>query len=252
MTCMTTCTLRDKVVFITGGSSGIGKAAALEFARHGARVALADIDIAGGEDTAMHLGKIGSETLFIRTDVSKESDVVHALESVIAKFGRLDIAFNNAGITHKGGLEQCTEENWDRVVNTNLKGVWLCMKHEIHHMLKQGGGVIVNTASTYGLVGAPGVSSYVASKHGVIGLTKAAALEYGRKNIRVNAVCPSATKTPMLHLEGDMEGIWAERHPMGRVAIPGEIAQAVVWLCSDAASFVTGIALPVDGGYLAQ
>lgn len=249
---MTTCTLRDKVVFITGGSSGIGKAAALEFARHGARVALADIDIAGGEDTARHLRDMGIEALFVQTDVSKESDVVQALDAVIGKFGRLDIAFNNAGITHKGGLEQCTEGDWDRVVNTNLKGVWLCMKHEIPHMLRQGGGVIVNTASTYGLVGAPGVASYVASKHGVIGLSKAAALEYGRKNIRVNAVCPSATRTPMLQLEGDMESIWAERHPLGRVAMPGEIAQAVVWLCSDAASFVTGLALPVDGGYLAQ
>ncbi len=245
-------TLRDKVIFITGGSSGIGKAAALEFAGHGGRVALADIDVAGGEDTAGHLREIGSEALFVRTDVSKESDVVQALDTVISKFGKLDIAFNNAGITHKGGLEQCTEEDWDRVVNTNLKGVWLCMKHEIPHMLKQGGGVIVNTASTYGLVGAPGVSSYVASKHGVIGLTKAAALEYGRKNIRVNAVCPSATRTPMLQLDGDMEGIWAARHPLGRVAMPGEIARAVIWLCSEAASFVTGLALPVDGGYLAQ
>jgi NAD(P)-dependent dehydrogenase (short-subunit alcohol dehydrogenase family) len=245
-------TLRDKIVFITGGSSGIGKAAALEFAKHGACVALADIDVAGGENTARHLKKIGTETIFIPTDVSKESDVGRALEAVIAKFGRLNIAFNNAGITHKGGLEQCSEEDWDKVVNTNLKGVWLCMKHEVPHMLRQGGGVIVNTASTYGLVGAPGVSAYVASKHGVIGLTKAAAVEYGRKNIRVNAVCPSATRTPMLQLDGDMEGMWAERHPLGRVAMPGEIAQAVVWLCSDAASFVTGLALPVDGGYLAQ
>ncbi len=218
-------TLRDKIVFITGGSSGIGKAAALEFAKHGVRVALADIDIAGGEDTAWHLRKIGSEAIFIQTDVSKESDVGQALETVIAKFGRLTIAFNNAGITHKGGLEQCSEEDWDKVLNTNLKGVWLCMKHEVPHMLRQGGGVIVNTASTYGLVGAPGVSSYVASKHGVIGLTKAAGLEYGRKNIRVNAVCPSATRTPMLHLDGDMECIWAESHPLARVAMPEEIAQ---------------------------
>ncbi|MBU1567344.1 MAG: glucose 1-dehydrogenase [Proteobacteria bacterium] len=245
-------TLQDKVVFITGGSSGIGRAAALEFAKHGARVTLADIDIEGGEDTACQLKKMGADALFVRTNVSKESDVTRALATVAAKFGRLDIAFNNAGITHKGGLEQCTEEDWDRVVNTNLKGVWLCMKHEVPYMLRQGGGVIVNTASTYGLVGAPEVSSYVASKHGVIGLTKAAALEYGRKNIRINAVCPSATRTPMLQLNGDMEGIWAERHPLGRVAIPGEIAQAVVWLCSDAASFVTGVSFPVDGGYLAQ
>ncbi len=244
--------LRDKVVFVTGGSSGIGKATALEFAKHGAHLVLADIDIAGGEDTAEHLRKLGTEAIFVRTDVSQESDVAEAIALVITKFGRLDMAFNNAGIIHRGGLEDCSEKEWDMVMNVNLKGIWLCMKHEVPHMLRQGGGVIVNTASTYGLIGAIGVSSYVASKHGIIGLTKAAALEYGPRNIRVNAICPSATRTPLLLLDGDKEVMWAERHPLGRVAMPGEIAQAVVWLCSDAASFVTGLALPVDGGFLSQ
>lgn len=243
---------QDKVVFITGGSSGIGRAAALAFAHQGAGVVVADIDIAGGEETVGMLRRIGPEAVFIRTDVSREDQVASAIAGTIRKFARLDIAFNNAGITHKTDLDQCSEYDWDRVLDINLKGVWLSMKHEIAHMLVQDGGVIVNTASTYGLVGAPGVSAYVASKHGVIGLTKAAAVEYGRRNIRVNAVCPSATRTAMLRLDDGMEKVWAERHPLGRIATPGEIAQAVVWLCSDAAAFVTGQVLPVDGGYLAQ
>ncbi len=244
--------LNGKVAFVTGGGSGIGRAAALEFAKHGARVAIADVDTDGGEETAEHLKEIGSEAVFVRTDVSQAKDVASSIEQVIETCGCLDIAFNNAGIIFGGGIEDCAEEEWDLVMDVNLKGVWLCMKYEIPHMLKRGGGVIVNTASIAGLVGFEGLPAYTASKHGLIGLTKSAALEYACKGIRVNAVCPGVTKTPMAQLDAEEEAMWAERHPLGRVAVPGEIASTVVWLCSDAASFITGHALPVDGGYVSK
>jgi len=170
---------------------------------------------------------------------------------VVETYGRLDCAFNNAGIEETSLLPtaESTEENWDRVIGTNLKGVWLCMKYELAQMVKQGSGAIVNTASVGGLVGFEGIGAYVASKHGVIGLTKTAALEYATAGIRVNAVCPGVIRTPML---ADAEALLAPLEPMGRIGLPEEIAEAVVWLCSDAASFVTGHPMVVDGGILAQ
>jgi NAD(P)-dependent dehydrogenase (short-subunit alcohol dehydrogenase family) len=242
----------EKVVFISGGGSGIGRATCQLFAARGAWVAVADRDIVAGEETVALIANNGGKAEFFEVDVGIESSMRQAVDAVVAHRGRLDIAFNNAGITHKAALEELREEDWDRVINTNLKGVWLAIKHQARHMLVQGSGVIINTASTYGLVGAPGVAAYVAAKHGVIGLTKAAALEYGRRGIRVNAVCPSATRTGMLELNPEMEQIWNERHPLGRIAQPQEIARAVLWLASEEAGFVTGAVLPVDGGYCAQ
>lgn len=242
----------DKVVFISGGGSGIGRATCQLFAARGAWVAVADRDIVAGKKTVALIANSGGKAEFFKVDVSIEASMCQAVDAVIARCGRLDIAFNNAGITHKAPMEKLREEDWDRVINTNLKGVWLAIKHQARHMLAQGGGVIINTASTYGLVGAPGVAAYVAAKHGVIGLTKAAALEYGRRGIRVNAVCPSATRTGMLELNAEMEQVWNERHPLGRIAQPEEIARAVLWLASEEAGFVTGAVLPVDGGYCAQ
>lgn len=241
-----------KAVFISGGGSGIGRATSQLFAARGAWVAVADRDIAAGEETVALIANDGGTAEFFAVDVSVEASMRQAIDAVVTRCGRLDIAFNNAGVTHKAPLEEHREEDWDRVVDTNLKGIWLAIKHQARHMLLQGGGVIINTASTYGLVGAPGVAAYVAAKHGVIGLTKAAALEYGRRGIRVNAVCPSATRTGMLKLNEEMEQIWNERHPLGRIAQPQEIARAVLWLASEEAGFVTGAILPVDGGYCAQ
>jgi NAD(P)-dependent dehydrogenase (short-subunit alcohol dehydrogenase family) len=242
----------EKVIFISGGGSGIGRAAAQLFAARGAWVAVADRHMVAGKETVALIANDGGKAEFFEVDVSIEASMRQAIDAVVARCDRLDIAFNNAGITHKAPLEELREEDWDRVINTNLKGVWLAIKHQARHMLAQGVGVIINTASTYGLVAAPGVAAYVAAKHGVIGLTKAAALEYGRYGIRVNAICPSATRTGMLELNAEMEQIWNERHPLGRIAQPEEIARAVLWLASEEASFVTGTVLPVDGGYCAQ
>lgn len=242
----------DKAVLITGGGSGIGRAAARLFAEEGAWVAVADRNISAGEACVAEIAAGGGSAYFLEIDVAREASVQQAINEVIARRGRLDVAFNNAGITHKAPLEEHEEADWDRVLDTNLKGVWLSIKHQARQMLGAGGGVIVNTASTYGLVGAPGVAAYVAAKHGVIGLTRAAAIEYGRRGIRVNAVCPSATRTGMLVLNQEMERVWSERHPLGRIAEPEEIARAVLWLASEEAAFVTGMVLPVDGGYCAQ
>jgi NAD(P)-dependent dehydrogenase (short-subunit alcohol dehydrogenase family) len=239
-----------KVAFVTGGSSGIGQATALEFAKHGAKVAIADVNTEGGEDTVARLNALGSEAVFVRTDVSQATEVARSLATVIATYGGLDFAFNNAGVIRRGGIVGCAEEDWDRLMQVNLKGMWLCMKYEIPHMLTRGGGVIVNMASVYGLVGAEGLPAYTASKHGVVGLTKSAALEYAHRGIRINAVCPGVTRTPMAQLDAKKEALWNARHPIGRVAEPHDIATAVVWLCSDAAAFITGHALPVDGGYV--
>ena len=243
---------KDKTVLITGGGSGIGQAAARLFAKEGAWVAVADHHVDAGEECVAEITAGGGRAFFLAVDVASETSVQRAVSEVITRLGRLDIAFNNAGITHKAPLEEHQEADWDRVLDTNLKGVWLSMKHQARHMLAAGGGVIVNTASTYGLVGAPGVAAYVAAKHGVVGLTRAAAIEYGRRGIRVNAVCPSATRTGMLILNQEVERVWSERHPLGRIAEPEEIARAVLWLASEEAAFVTGMVLPVDGGYCAQ
>jgi NAD(P)-dependent dehydrogenase (short-subunit alcohol dehydrogenase family) len=250
--------LDGKVALITGGGSGIGRASALAFAREGAKVIVADVVVNGGEETVGMIKKAGGEAIFVKADVSRATEVEALINKAVATYGRLDCAYNNAGI--EGAMfvstADYTEEDWERVIAINLKGVWLCLKYEIPQMLKQGGGAIVNTASVAGLVGIGGASAYVASKHGVAGLTKTAALEYAKSGVRVNAVCPGVIRTPMLErgLAGrpELESQIMAAEPVGRFGNPEEIAEAVVWLCSDAASFVTGHTMAVDGGYIAQ
>jgi NAD(P)-dependent dehydrogenase (short-subunit alcohol dehydrogenase family) len=249
--------LNGKVALITGAGSGIGRAAALIFAREGARLTLSDIVAEGGEETLAMVKQAGAEAIFMRSDVSKLDEVEALVAKVVSTFSRIDCAFNNAGIDGKmAKVAECTEENWARTLAVNLTGVFFCMKAEIPHMLRQGGGAIVNTASVAGLTGSPGLPAYVASKHGVVGLTRAAALEYGREKIRVNCVCPGPIRTPMLGrlLTGrpEMEQRFASAEPLKRLGEPAEIGEAVAWLCSDAASYVTGHAMPVDGGYMAK
>ena len=250
-------TFRSKVALVTGGSSGIGRATALAFARRGARVVVADVNVEGGEETVNLIHNASGEAVFIHTDMTQAHEIEHLVSKTIETYGQLDCAFNNAGIAGDLSLTaDCSEEHWNRVMSINLRGVWLCMKHELSQMLKQGGGAIVNTASALGLVGIIGQTAYVAAKHGVVGLTKTAALEYAKSGIRVNAVCPGVIQTPMV--EGVInarpeltEGLLASE-PVGRLGEPEEIAQTVVWLCSDAASFVTGHSMAADGGYTAQ
>ncbi|HLF50830.1 SDR family oxidoreductase [Flavobacterium sp.] len=248
-------TFKNKVAIVTGGSSGIGKATALAFAKKGAKVAV--VDWIENNETENLIKELGNEAIFIKCDVSKTTDVKAMVAKTIAVFGRLDYAFNNAGIEGASAPTQdCTEENWDKTIGINLKGIWLCMKYEIPEILKQGKGAIVNCSSVAGLIGFSGLPAYVASKHGVIGLTKTAALEYASLGIRVNAVCPGVIQTPMIdRLTGKTkEGIeqFKGLEPLGRFGLPEEIAHAVVWMCSDEASFVTGHAMAVDGGFVAQ
>jgi NAD(P)-dependent dehydrogenase (short-subunit alcohol dehydrogenase family) len=249
--------LSAKVVLVTGAGSGIGQATALTMAREGASVVIADRDEAAGTATLEMITGQGGRGLTIIVDTSQARGVETLVRRAVDCFGRLDCAVNNAAVRGPVVLTaEHTEENWDRIVSTNLKGVWLCMKFEICQMLRQGGGAIVNIASNFGLVGSPGRSAYSASKHGVIGLTKAAALEYARRNIRVNAVCPGPTRTPflesMLRERPEVLPALEAAQPIGRVAQSSEIAEAVVWLCSERASFVNGASLPVDGGFVAQ
>ena len=250
-------TVDGQVALVTGGSGGIGRATALEFARQGARVVVSDVLREAGQETARLIGAAGGQATFIETDVTRAAEVQALVGQTVETYGRLDCAFNNAGI--EGGMAKTgdyTEERWEQVIRINLKGVWLCMKYEIQHMLGHGGGAIVNTASVAGLVGFRYGPAYVASKHGVNGLTKTAALEYAKAGIRVNAVCPGVIRTPMfergLQKNPRLEERFAGVHPVGRIGQPEEIARAVVWLCSSAASFVTGTQLPVDGGFVAQ
>jgi NAD(P)-dependent dehydrogenase (short-subunit alcohol dehydrogenase family) len=228
------------------------------FARERAKVVVADVAVEGSEETVHMIKEAGGEATFVRTDVSKASEVEALVNKAVETYGQLDCAFNNAGIqgTPLVSTVDYTEENWDRVISVNLKGVWLCMKYEIFQMLKQGGGAIVNTSSVSGLVAMRGFSAYVASKHGVVGLTKTAALEYAKQGIRINAVCPGAIRTPLTEnayaVHPELEASISRRVPMGRIGTPEEVAEAVVWLCSDAASLVTGHAMVVDGGWVAQ
>ena len=255
-----TAQLDDRVALVTGGSSGIGRASALAFAGRGAKVVVADLDVDGGGETVHLIREAGGEADFVRADVSKANDVESMVDRAVERFGRLDFGFNNAAdvaahLDAIGPTHEYPEENWDRIIDVNLKGVWLCMKYEIRRMLEQGGGAIVNTASVLGLVGCENMSGYVASKHGVVGLTRAAALEYAGRGIRVNAVCPGYIHTPMIQSRLDdpeSRDRMLAREPVGRVGTPEEVAEAVVWLCSDAASFVTGHAMAVDGGWTAQ
>ena len=242
-----------KVALITGGSSGMGQSAAISFAREGANIVVADTNIQGGEETVQHIKDTGASALFVPTDVSRSTSVEALINATITIYGRLDYAFNNAGINEEHGpLTDCTEAEWDHIISINLKGIWLCMKYEIPHMLKLGSGAIVNTASVVGLTGGRNFPAYVASKHGIIGLTKATALDYGPHGIRVNAVCPGTIYTPMYERRvGNNPETTARitsEIPLRRLGQPQDIAEAVIWLCSDASSFVTGHALVVDGG----
>jgi NAD(P)-dependent dehydrogenase (short-subunit alcohol dehydrogenase family) len=246
----------NKVVLVTGGGGGIGRASALAFASAGARVAVTDRDTAAGQETVQQVRALGAEALFVQADVCRALEVESMVARVVAHFGRLDCAFNNAGIEEEHmRLADCAEETFDRIMAVNVKGVWLCMKYQLAQMLVQGGGSIVNTASVAGLVGAPKMAAYSASKHAVIGLTKSAAAEYGRKNIRVNAVCPGVIRTVMyeraVQADPRLGSSVAQLHPVGRIGEAQEVAAVVVWLSSDAASFVTGHAHTVDGGLTA-
>lgn len=252
-------TMNGRVALVTGAASGIGRASALAFARAGAKVVVADLQRATVEaqETVRLVHEAGGSATFVPTDVTRAAEVRALVAATIAEYGRLDYALNNAGICGTpAGIVECSQEQWDTIIAINLTGVWLCMKYEIPELLKAGGGAIVNTASGAGLVGFPGMPAYVASKHGVVGLTKSAAIEFACQNIRINAICPGTTWTPMMEvlIEGnvEMEKVLRAASPYGRMARPEEMAEAAVWLCSDAASFVNGVALPVDAGRVAQ
>jgi NAD(P)-dependent dehydrogenase (short-subunit alcohol dehydrogenase family) len=249
--------MTGRVALVTGASAGIGRATAIAFARAGAKVVVSDVDTAGGEETVHLVADEGGEAIFIRADVSRAEDVEALVGGTIEVYDRLDYAFNNAGIEGDNAYAaEATEANWDRVIDINLKGAWLCMKYQIPHMVRQGGGSIVNCSSVAGVVGFPGVSAYSASKHGMLGLTKTAALEYATEGVRVNAVCPGIIRTAMIErftggsAEAEQQLVAGE--PVGRMGTPEEVASAVLWLCSDGASFVTGHSLTVDGGFLAR
>lgn len=246
---------KDKVAIITGSSYGIGKATAICFAKKGASVVLTDW--ADDVDTLVTIESFGGEAFFVKADVSKEDHVKHIIAETLKHYGHLDYAFNNAGIEgEQGAIHESSNENWDKVISINLTGVYYCMKHQIAEMLKSGGGAIVNNSSIAGLVGFNGIPAYVASKHAIVGLTKNAALDYAKQNIRVNAVCPGVVQTPMIErFTGGSQEVTEQltaAQPIGRVGQPEEIANTVAFLCSDDASFITGQALAADGGWVAQ
>jgi len=245
-----------RVAVVTGAGSGIGRASALAFAGKGARVAVVDRDRDGGNTTVAEIGERGGDGLFVECDVTDEDSVAAMVARVVESWGRLDFAHNNAGISpHTGNTVDCTKADWDAVLAVNLTGVWLCMHHEIPAMLAGGGGSIVNTSSGVAFKTFPGQIAYLASKHGVVGITKGAALEFAERNVRVNAICPGTVLTPLVEAKLGLlydKDFMREANPMKRFGQPEEIAAAVVWLCSDAASFVNGVALPVDGGTVAS
>ncbi|MBB6343367.1 NAD(P)-dependent dehydrogenase (short-subunit alcohol dehydrogenase family) [Pseudomonas fluvialis] len=250
-------TYSGKVALVTGGAAGIGRATALAFAGEGLQVVVSDLDVVGGEGTVELIRAAGGEAIFVRCDVSRDEQVVALMATIKEQYGRLDYAFNNAGIEiEKGKLNEGSEAEFDAIMGVNVKGVWLCMKHELPLLLAQGGGVIVNTASVAGLGAAPKMSIYSASKHAVIGLTKSAAIEYAKKKIRVNAICPAVIDTDMFRraYEADPKKgeFAAAMHPVGRIGKVEEVAAAVLYLCSDAAAFTTGQALAIDGGVTAM
>ena len=244
---------KGKVAFVTGAGSGIGRATALAFAREGASVTVADIFEESSRETARLIEEQGGRALSVTCDVTRSEDIKAALDKTIAEFGRLDVAFNNAGVEQKNlAVADIDQDEFERLVGVNLRGVFLCMKYEIPLMLKQGGGAIVNTSSGAGVIGIKGGSAYAATKHAVIGLSKSAALDYAAQNIRVNVIAPGYIATPMMdRFTGGTEEGWAQvvsEEPIGRAGRPEEIADSVVWLCSDAASFIVGHALVADGG----
>jgi NAD(P)-dependent dehydrogenase (short-subunit alcohol dehydrogenase family) len=244
-----------RVAIVTGASSGIGRASALAFAAAGASVAVVDIAVDGAAETTDAIRKAGGDAETIRCDVTDDSDVAAMVQTTLERWGRLDMAHNNAGISpHTGDTVACTKADWDRVVGVNLTGVWLCMHHELRTMLELGGGAIVNTSSGVAFKAFPGQPPYLASKHGVVGLTKGAALEFAEHNIRVNCICPGTVLTPLVEQKLGLlydEQFMRQANPMKRFGEAAEIASAAVWLCSDAASFVNGAVLPVDGGTVA-
>lgn len=252
--------LEGKVMLVTGAASGIGRAIAIASGKQGAKVVVSDIAREGGEETVRLIKEAGSEAVFVPADISQSKQVETLIAKAVETYGKLDAAANNAGI--EGALATTVdypEEVWNRVLSINLTGPWLCMKFEIAQMLKQGGGAIVNVASILGVVGFANAGAYTAAKHGLIGVTQTAALEYATQGIRVNAICPGFIETPMVMQRGVAAGAnpqtyqqIAALHPMQRLGQPREVAEAAVWLCSEAASFVTGAALLVDGGYTAQ
>ncbi|RUT04677.1 short chain dehydrogenase [Dulcicalothrix desertica PCC 7102] len=249
--------LKDKVAIVTGASSGIGRACAIALASTGAIVVAASRRISEGEETIQLVKEAGGDGIFVQTDVSKEADVQRLVEKTVAYYGRLDFACNNAGIEQvPTPLSEQTETVFDEVINTNVKGVWLCMKHQIPYMLENGKGAIVNIASAAGLIGCPTIPIYCASKHAVIGLTKSLAVEYASQKIRINAVCPGVIKTDMVTRAGEVNPQFIEHlnnmHPMKRVGTPDEVANSVVWLLSEQSSFITGHTLTIDGGFVAQ
>jgi len=247
-----------KVAFVTGAASGIGRAAALAFAREGASVVVADVSEPGSQETVRLVEGLGGRAFAVRCDVTRAEDVKAAVAMTVEAFGRLDFAFNNAGIEPRtpAPTADYDEAEWDRIIDINLRGVFLCMKHEIPLILRQGGGAIVNTSWGAGVIGIKGSPAYTAAKHGVIGLTRAAALDYAAQNLRINAVCPGYIDTPMMGRftggtpEGRAKVIGQE--PVGRMGTPEEIAAAVVWLCSDSAAFMVGHAMVMDGGQTIQ
>ena len=249
-------TFFGQVALVTGAAAGIGRATALAFAGQGLKVVVADLDSEGGEGTVELIRAAGGDAVFVRCNVTKETEVRQLMEQAVSTYGRVDYAFNNAGIEiEKGRLAEGSEAEFDAIMGVNVKGVWLCMKYQLPLMLAQGGGAIVNTASVAGLGAAPKMSIYSASKHAVIGLTKSAAIEYAKKKIRVNAVCPAVIDTAMYRRAYEADPKKAEyvavMHPVGRVGTVEEIASAVLYLCSDGAAFTTGHALAVDGGVTA-
>ncbi len=245
----------NRVAFVTGGSFGIGRATALAFARNGAQVCVADWS--DDHSTVELIKSEGGDAIHVHCNVRNAAEVEAAVKATVTAFGRLDYAFNNAGV--EGGsasTHECTEENWDDVLDINLKGVWLCMKYQIPAMMEHGKGAIVNCASVAGLVGFAGLPAYCASKHGIVGLTKGAAIEYAKTGLRINAVCPGVIRTPMIDRftgkDKAAEKAFEDMEPVGRMGEPEEVAEAVIWLCADASSFVTGHALAVDGGWIAK
>jgi NAD(P)-dependent dehydrogenase (short-subunit alcohol dehydrogenase family) len=248
--------VNNKIALITGAAAGIGRATALKFASEGAKVVASDVNVNGGEETVDLIKKAGGEAIFVKSDISQSADVKAMVAKTVETYGRLDCACNIAGILGKSApLIEQTEEDFDRVIAVNQRGTFLCLQAEIEQMLKNGGGTIANVASIAGLVGSAGISPYVSSKHAVTGLTKNAALEYAQQGIRVNAVCPGGVDTDMvrdfLSEEFTMEMMGA-MHPIGRMGQPEEIAELMVWLCSDRSSFMTGSIIPIDGGFVAQ
>lgn len=250
--------LEGQVALVTGGGNGIGRATALAFAREGARVVVSDVDGRGGEETVVEIRREGGTAQFAYADVSKESDVETLLDGLLRTFGRLDVAFNNAGISGtQGPVASLTEAQWSQVMAVNLTGVFLCMKHELEQMVAQGAGSIINNASILGTVGFAGAAAYTAAKHGVLGLTKVAAIEYATKGVRVNAVCPGFIETPMLERAGLLENQQLRQalenlHAVKRLGTAAEVAEAVVFLASARASFITGHPLLVDGGFVSM